>query len=257
MSWDPGQYNRFADERALPLGDLLARVPRLACSEVLDLGCGSGAALPLIRAGWPEAGITAVDSSATMLDAAKKQADAGTRLVQAEIASWEPQEAFGLILSNAALHWLDDHEELFPRLMEWLAPGGVLAVQMPNNWAEPSHRLMAEMAGRDPWREKLAGLLRPAPVGEVNFYQNLLGPVSQSCEAWEKIYTHKLNGDDAAYRWIQGTSLRPLLDALDDDERTAFAAGYKEALAGAYPCDGAGVTDFPFRRIFIIAISPD
>ena len=267
MSWDADQYNRFADERAMPLRDLLDSIPRQscnevlacnevpACNEVLDLGCGSGVALPLISGRWPEARITAIDGSAPMLVAAETHADERTRLIQADIANWRPDRAFALILSNAALHWLDSHETLFPRLMGWLAPGGILAVQMPNNWAAPSHRLMAEIAGDDRWREKLAPLLREAPVSDRDFYKDLLGPVSQSCKAWEKTYTHKLSGEDAVYRWIQGTSLKPLLDALDGEERAAFAAHYKEALALAYPRDDAGVTEFPFRRLFILAVS--
>lgn len=257
MIWNPTQYSRFADERALPLRDLMDRIPGLTCSEVLDLGCGSGVALPLIAKRWPKARITAVDNSADMLEAAKGRATAGTRLVQADIAHWAPDRAYDLILSNAALHWLNDHQALFPRLMKWLVPGGILAVQMPNNWAEPSHRLLVEAARDDRWGEKLAGLLRQAPVGDIEYYQDLLGSISQRCEAWEEFYTHRLTGDDAVYRWLEGTSLKPLLDALDNGERAAFAAGCKEALAAAYPRDDAGVTDFPFRRIFIMATSLD
>jgi trans-aconitate 2-methyltransferase len=255
MSWDPEQYSRFADERGLPLGDLLAGVPEFTCNEVLDLGCGSGVAIPLLRRRWPQAHVTAVDNSAEMLAAVKNQGNAETRLIEADIADYAPDRAFDLILSNAALHWLDDHETLFPRLLGWLAPGGILAVQMPNNWAEPSHRLLAEIAGDDRWREKLAPLLRPAPVGDGAFYQALLEPLCQSFETWEKFYTHRVEGEDAVYRWLAGTSLKPLLDALDGEECAAFAGRYREALAAAYPPDEAGITEFPFRRMFILATS--
>lgn len=257
MSWDPEQYGRFADERAAPLNDLLAGIADQPFAEILDLGCGNGAAIPPIRARWPEAKITAVDNSAEMLAAAEQHADAHTRLIAADIAGWEPEKSFDLILSNALLHWLDNHAELFPRLMNWLMPSGCLAIQMPNNWAEPSHRLMAEAARDNRWREKLAPLLRESPVGDAAFYQDILGPVSQSCEVWEKFYTHKLTGEDAVYNWIKGTSLKPLLEALDGEEQAAFAARYKNALAAAYPCDGAGITEYPMRRLFIMAIAPD
>ena len=257
MSWDPGQYNRFADERSTPLEELLAHVPDQAGGEVLDLGCGSGVAIPLIRDRWPGARITAIDNSAEMLEAAGQNSDARTMLIQADIASWTPVGAFDLVFSNAALHWLDDHDTLFPRLMDWLAPGGVLAVQMPNNWAEPSHRLMAETAKSGPWRQKLAPLLREAPVGDIAFYEKLLKPVSQTCDIWETVFAHALQGEDAVYHWIEGTSLKPLLDALEGDERLEFSARYKDALAAAYPRDEDGVTDFPFHRLFIVATACD
>lgn len=257
MTWDPGQYNRFADQRAAPLIELLGRVPERPCSEILDLGCGNGVALPLIRARWPDAAITAIDNSSEMLAAAEKFADSRIRFIEADIANWAPERAFDLILSNAALHWLDDHESLFPRLMGWLAPGGVLAVQMPNNWSQPSHLLMAKTVKNDPWRQKLMPLLREAPVGEQAFYEALLGPLSQSCEVWESVFAHKLEGEDAVFNWIAGTSLKPLLDALEGKARAAFAANYKAALNKAYPRDEAGGTDFPFHRLFIVAVGQD
>lgn len=69
---------------------------------------------------------------------------------------------FDLIFSNAALHWLDHHESLFPSLLEYHTPstatlsalslrsrhvsdGGYLAVQMPNNFDEPSHAEVFEI----------------------------------------------------------------------------------------------------------------
>src|SRR5258708_32676009 len=49
---------------------------------------------------------------------------------------------FDVILANAVLHWVPDHARLFPALAAKLAPGGALAVQMPDNLDEPAHRLM-------------------------------------------------------------------------------------------------------------------
>jgi trans-aconitate 2-methyltransferase len=63
---------------------------------------------------------------------------------QADIARWQPFAPFDLIFSNAALHWLPDHERLLPALAGCLAPGGVLAVQMPRNFDAPSHTAIAE-----------------------------------------------------------------------------------------------------------------
>lgn len=257
MSWDPRQYNRFADERAAPLGELLSRIPAERFADILDLGCGNGVAIPLIRARWPEAAITALDNSPEMLEAAGNRTDSLTRFIQADITQWSPDRKFQLIVSNAALHWLDDHEGLFPRLMEWLAPGGILAVQMPYNWAEPSHRLMIQAAENGPWKQKLAPLLRPTPVGSTSFYQALLEPLSQSCDVWEQVFTHNLDGEDAVFNWIKGTSLKPLLDALEIGERVAFAANYKAALNSAYPGKQSGGTTFPFHRLFIMAVRKD
>ena len=92
--------------------------------------------------------------SAAMLDRARR-ALPEARFEQADIRHWTPAEAPELIFSNAALHWLDDHPALFPRLLSLLAPGGVLAVQMPGNFDAPSHRLIRELAAAPAWAEML------------------------------------------------------------------------------------------------------
>src|SRR5262249_60604114 len=132
--WDPAKYLEFAGPRLQPAVDLLARVPLAAPATVYDLGCGAGNVTRLLAQRWPGAGVTGVDASAAMLKAAA-QAAPGVRWVEADLQRWTPPHPADLIYSNAALHWLDDHAGLFPRLLAGLAPGGVLAGHMPRNAA--------------------------------------------------------------------------------------------------------------------------
>ena len=149
--WNPGQYLKFAGHRLRPAVDLLARIDIESPGAVFDLGCGPGNVTALLAERWPEADITGVDGSADML--ARVGADhPGISWIEADIGAWEPAQAADVLYSNAALHWLDDHGALFPRLMGHLNPGGVLAVQMPGNHAQPSHTSIREAAG--PWMAK-------------------------------------------------------------------------------------------------------
>jgi trans-aconitate 2-methyltransferase len=176
---------------------------------------------------------------------------------QAELASWAPEAPVDVIFSNAALHWLDGHEGLFSRLAGALAPGGVLAVQMPRNFGAPSHTLMAEVARDGPWRRTLEPLLRPAPVSEPAFYYDVLVRSGARPEIWETEYIQALEGPDPIKEWTKGTWLKPLLDALAEPQRCAFEAAYAERVAEAYPRRDDGVTLFPFRRLFIVATVPE
>ncbi len=97
--------------------------------------------------------------------------------------------------SNAALHWLGAHDRLFPALLSALAPGGVLAVQMPRNFSAPSHTAISEAARSGPWRPKLEPLLRSAPVAEPAFYVDLLTPRAAALDIWETEYLQALEGD--------------------------------------------------------------
>lgn len=253
-TWDPSQYLKFAAPRLRPALDLLARVDAEAPAAVYDLGCGTGAATRLLAARWPAAAVSGVDSSPDMLSTARRE-EGGTSIawVQSDLAEWAPSGATDVLFSNAALHWLDGHERLFPRLVGCLGAGGVLAVQMPRNHQAPSHTCMAEAARAGPWRARLESVLRPAPVEAADAYHGILAPLTAAVDIWETEYTHVLDGKNPVVEWTKSTALRPLLDALEDGERDGFLAEYAACLAAAYPRRPDGTTLFPFRRLFIIA----
>jgi trans-aconitate 2-methyltransferase len=251
MPWDPAQYLKFADHRLRPAIDLLNRVPDTNPDVIYDLGAGAGNVTRQILARFPKAQITGVDESEAMLAKAAQIPEISWQ--RADLATWKPDQPADLIYSNAALHWLGDHEHLFPALLDDLAPGGVLAVQIPRNFLAPSHTLVADVALNGPWRAKLEPILRPPPVSEPAFYYGLLAPKAAYVDMWETEYLHVLEGDDPVKEWIKGSWMSPLLDALDEDERLEFEAAYSRLAAQAYPRRADGKTLLPFRRLFMIA----
>lgn len=250
--WNPQQYLRFADQRRRPALDLLARIGLGSPARVYDLGCGAGNVTRILAERWPQARVTGVDSSAAMLDRARAEAP-GIDWRLADLAGWRADAPADLIYSNAALHWLDDHERLFPKLLGMLAPGGVLAVQMPRNHGAPSHTGMVDAAAGGPWRAKLEPHLRRRPVAEPAFYYDVLAKAGARADIWEVEYLQLLEGEDAVVEWTKGTALKPLLDALDEPMRGQFLADYRARMRQAYPRRADGVTLFPFRRLFIVA----
>lgn len=252
MPWNPDHYLAFGDLRLRPALDLLARVPVEDAATVADLGCGPGNVTRILRARWPRAALTGVDNSAEMLARAAAVAP-GVRWQQADVAGWAPEAPVDVLFSNAALHWLDRHETLFPHLAGCVAAGGALAVQMPNNFAAPSHRCAFESARRGPSREALEPLLRPAPVLSPAAYFDLLAPRVRSLDIWETEYLQVLEGDNPVADWTRGSLLVPLLAALDEPQRSAFETDYRQRVAAAYPRRGDGRTLFAFRRLFIVA----
>ena len=252
MSWDPAQYLKFAGPRLRPALDLLQRIDIESPRSVYDLGAGAGNVTRLIAARWPEARIVGIDGSAEML--AKAAAEAPQiEWRQADLASWRPERPADVIYSNAALHWLDEHERLFPSVFAGLARGGVLAVQIPRNFGAPSHTSITETALSGPWRQRLEPLLRPSPVAEPSFYYDLLAPRATSLDIWETEYLQVLEGENPVKEWTKGTWLTPLLAALEEPDRSRFEAAYAERVAAFYPPRSDGKTLFPFRRMFLIA----
>ena len=154
--WNAAQYLRFEDERTRAARDLLAQVPLTDARVAFDLGCGPGNSTELLVRRWPQAAVTGLDSSADMLQQARERLPAQA-FVEADVARWVPPAGTDVLFANAVFQWVPGHLAHLVRLLGALAPGGVLAVQMPDNLDEPSHVLMREVAQRDPWRETLAG----------------------------------------------------------------------------------------------------
>lgn len=252
FSWDPARYLGYADHRARPFHDLLARVgaedPRL----VVDLGCGAGNLTALLPRRWPDARVLGIDSSEAMVGAARDAVDDAVELEVGDVRDWP---ARGLrpdvLVSNAVLHWLPDHLALLPDLAATVTPGGWLAVQVPGNWRAPSHALVAELAGRPAYAahtRDVAGMVSHAPED----YLRALGTTGWEVDAWETTYAHVLTGADAVFDWISGTGLRPTVQALPPGLREQFEEELKEQLRAAYP-ERDGVVVMPFRRVFVVA----
>jgi trans-aconitate 2-methyltransferase len=251
--WDSDQYLRFANERTQPAVDLLARVAIDAPRSVADLGCGPGNSTALLRQRWPAAAVVGVDSSAEMLDAARKAHPDGTWQL-ADIARWTPPAPCDVVFSNAALQWVPDHARVFPHLMAQVAPGGVLAVQVPAHLNSPVHQAMLAMAGDPAWRDRMHAATTAITVATPSDYYDLLQPLAARIDLWVTEYQHVLDGPAAVIDWMRGTGLRPFLQALADDaERARFEAMLLPEVTKGYPRQSDGRVLFPFRRLFVIA----
>jgi trans-aconitate 2-methyltransferase len=248
--WDAATYLQFGDERLRPALDLIARIPHAAPKLVVDLGCGAGNALPVLAARFPGARVMGVDGSAAML---AKAAAAGFETAQADISTWKPEAPVDVIFSNAALQWLDGHEAQFPRLLDCLAPGGVLAVQMPSMHAAPLRAEQDRIALAGPWAEVLRRVKSAPAILAPEVYYALLSPRVSALEMWVTEYIHVLRGEDPVLRWAMGTSLRPFLDALGAEGSKGFLAAYAAAMRAAYPPEADGAVLLPFRRLFLLA----
>lgn len=253
--WDPGQYNRFEAQRDRAALDLLVRLPEdFAPAEIWDLGCGAGQHAALLKYRHPEAHVHGMDSSPAMLDQARAlPVDVAWSV--GDIATWAPDRPAELILANASLQWLADHELLFPHLVKVLAPGGLLAVQMPMAWETRHHTLMRETAADGAWASVLASVDTIAPLLPAETYYDLLAPLCDDIDLWSTTYLHVLEGENAVLEWMKGTALRPYLTALAGDPpmRSAFLSALAERLSQAFPQRADGSTLLPFPRLFLVA----
>ncbi len=243
--WCPEKYARFTGQRLRPALDLLRALPNLPNGPVIDLGCGSGAVGPALAALGRD--ITGIDNSPAMLEKAAITG-AYAHISLSDISIWSPETPPALIFSNAALHWLPDHETLLPRLAAMLAPAGTLAVQLPAMNDAPSHAtwltLARRMFGFAP--DDTPGILGPAQ------YHALLSPLGQ-LHLWQTEYFQILPESESGHpvrNFTESTFAKPVLDALAPDKRAALITAYDAAMETHYPRLQDGSVVFPFRRLF-------
>ncbi len=254
MSWNPEIYlgSEGHQYRVRPALDLIARVPVESLASIADIGCGAGDVTRFLAERWPGAKLTGVDNAPAMLERARRDVPQVSYQL-CDVAEWRPEVKYDLVISNSALQWVSDHAQVLPQLLECVGPGGILAVQMPNSSAEPSHSAIRATVDAGPWRERLVPLLRARPVHDAQFYYRLLRPISKSVDIWETQYLHVLTGSDPIVQWTRPTALRPFLHALEGADRNAFEAEYRARVAEAYPPEPDGTTLYPFRRLFMLA----
>lgn len=251
--WNAGQYLKFEDQRTRPAIDLIRRIPLTEIRSAVDIGCGPGNSTELIVDRYPGARVLSLDNSPDMLAKARMRVPE-VAFEEADVAAWSPGERYDLIFANAVLQWLPDHPRLLARLAACLETGGCLAVQMPNNLQEPSHRLMQKVAKEGPWAEKLAiASLAREEIGSFEDYYSWLLQAGCSADLWQTTYVHPLADAGAIVEWFKSTGLKPYLDPLSPEEQSAYLDRYRAEIEKAYPAQADGKVLLRFPRLFFVA----
>jgi trans-aconitate 2-methyltransferase len=224
--WSPEQYERFKAERHQPFDDLLALIDRRPDMRVVDLGCGTGELTRELHEGLGARETVGIDDSEAMLLKAGQFAGEALRFERRAIESFTADAPFDLVFSNAALHWVPDHEALFARLTRFLSAEGQLAVQMPANDTHPSHRIAADVAVE-------FGLpARPDHVLCVERYAELLHRLGYERQHVRmQVYGHLLPSAADVVEWVRGALLTHYEALLSPDRFADFLDVYRARLA--------------------------
>lgn len=256
--WDAKAYQQFSRLRQRPVNELLDRVELKSPKRIYDLGCGTGIATQLLAKRWPRAKLQGIDSSGQMLDEARCL-PIKARWKQCDLLDWQPEQSADLLFAAAVLHFIKGHEQLLPRLLGQLNPGGCLAAHMPD-WRDALwYRLMLDTladagpCGRPIGTVQLRETMAARSLLSLEDYHRLLSPLTQSVDIWETEQLQVVDGKSPIYDWVKVSALRPLMQALTPDEQARFIYHYLMRIHAHYPQESDGRTLFPFKRIFIVA----
>ena len=253
LDWNPHQYLKFANERTQPSIDLASRIKIENPKSIIDIGCGPGNSTQVLRNRWPNAKIAGLDSSANMIEKAKKDYP-DTEWIIGDASTFAFDKEYDVVFSNAALQWIQNHDSLIPRLFSIVAPSGALAVQVPANNESPLYKAVLSVSSKEKWSKFTSGCESILNYRILEYYHNILAPISSQLDLWETIYYHVMNSHIELVEWYEGTGMRPFLERLPDDgSRKEFENEILAECRQSYRIRKDGKVLYPFKRIFFVA----
>ena len=198
--WNPEQYERFKVERVQPFHDLLALIEHRPRMQIVDLGCGTGELTRELHQHLSAEETLGIDSSETML--LRSGASEVLHFEKGDIEAVVTDRPYDLVFSNAALHWVPNHETLFARVSSFLTAHGQIAVQMPANDDHPSHATAAEVAREMGVEPRADHVLAPERYASL---LHRLGFKRQHVRL--QVYGHELPSASDVVEWNRGALL--------------------------------------------------
>jgi len=250
MPWNPEIYNKFKNIRYQPFYDLIDFIKPMEAMKAIDLGCGTGEQTSILADKFSNADFLGVDSSEEMLEQSKSLESDNLHFRKATTEQTiESGEKWDLIFSNAALQWSDDHEILFPKLIDLLNSKGQFAVQMPVQPENKLNIILSELIDEEPFKSYLNGFKRNSPVLSIDAYAQILFDSGlEDLQIMQKVYPIIANDHETLYNFILGSALIPYLERFTEDQKTLFIKRYKEKIAEDFPKLPA---IYSFKRILL------
>lgn len=249
MPWNPDKYNEYQKVREKPFFDLISHLQHNPKMKVADLGCGTGNLTSILADKFEDADVTGIDSSETMLSKATfKNVRFERKTVEAQLneaTKWD------LIISNATMQWIDDHNSFFPLMISRLNIGGQLAIQMPSQTENLLNKILFALVQEQPYADALKGWKRASPVLSIDEYATIMFEQGGSdIIINQKMYPIITQTSNDLYEFISGTALVPYFERLDGLEKENFICEFKHRIAIQFPKMPA---IYAFKRMIIYA----
>ena len=250
MTWDPKKYNEFKEVRFKPFEDLFSHIADKPNLKVIDLGCGTGELTQKLAERLTEPNVLGVDNSAEMLTKAPARENLQFK-EKTILEQLEEETKWDLIFSNAALQWVDDHKELFPRIISHLNPGGQLAVQMPQQNENILNRILLNLVQEEPFASYLNNWTRPSPVLTLDEYATILfDNGGKDLTIYEKVYPIISAKQNDFFDFISGSALTVYQERLNENQFHELSTEFKKRINTYFP---NVPSIYAFRRLILYA----
>ena len=258
-TWNPADYAANSVVQQIWARELIAKLKLRGDEHILDVGCGDGKITAEIARAVPRGSATGVDASAEMIAFAQKTFPrskiSNLQFQVADARQIHSQKKFDLLFSNAALHWVDDHETFLRGAAAVLKPGGRLVVSCggKGNAHDVFLVLRPEMRLKR-WREFFRKMPMPYFFYSPADYEKWLpkfGFKIQKVQLAPKDATY--DGGASFATWLRATWL-PFTQRVPENLREEFIAAVTGRYVAKHPPDALGNIHVRMVRLEIEAV---
>ena len=257
--WNAAAYAANSVVQQTWARELIAKLNLRGDESILDVGCGDGKVTAEIARALPNGLVVGADASPQMIAFAKRTFPAKNfpnlkfQVMDARKIKFARQ--FDLIFSNAALHWVDDHQAILRGAAVVLKPGGRLVVSCggKGNAHDVFLALRPEMRLKR-WREFFRQMPLPYFFYAPADYEKWLPKFGF------KIQKIKLAPKDATYEGAEGlatwlrTTWIPYVQRVPENLREEFIAAVTQRYLAKHPPDADGKVHVKMVRLEIDAV---
>ena len=256
--WNPEDYAKNSDAQLKWAQELKKNIDLQNYKSILDVGCGDGKITADFAATVPQSKVIGTDSSPEMIAyAAKKYPTSqypNLTFDCVDARSLLFKQEFDLIFSNAALHWVNDHQAFLKGANSALPDGGKLIISCggEGNAAEVL-QVFAELTTSDSWSAYFKDFHNPYFFYGIQDYQIWLEKSGFKIERLElvpKDMTHK--GKEGLAGWIR-TAWMPFTKCVPEDKRNDFIAQFVDYFLAQNPLDSQGLAHVSMVRLEVDA----
>jgi len=261
FTWDAADYAKSSPVQKCWAHELVQKIGLCGHERVLDIGCGDGKVSAEIARCLPAGSVTGLDCSPAMIRFARKAFPKNSypnlTFEEGDAEDLRYENAFDVVFSSAALHWVYDQRPVLAGISRALRSGGRMVVQMGGKGnAAGIFAVLERMLAEPAWARYFAGFSFRYGFFSPEEYRPWLltaglRPVRAGLIPKEMVYPDR----DGLAGWVRTTWL-PYIERVPEDLRPGFV----DEIVGRYlslsPAEPDGTIRVAMVRLEIEAKKP-
>ncbi len=242
ISWDAKDYSKNSANQFEWARELIPKLHLKGDEALLDIGCGDGKITALLASYLPHGNVVGIDSSKEMIALARKSYPhchyPNLSFLRMDAREITFREQFDVAFSNAALHWIIDHQPVLEGVAQSLDKKGRLLFQMAGKGnAKDIIDVLQEMISEEDCKPYFKNFSFPYGFYTPEDYKKWIADAGLKAERVELIPKEMhLEGIGGLIGWIRTTWL-PFTERLPPEFRDCFIGEIADRYVQAFPMD--------------------